>query len=183
MSRLPPLLTSADLPEAELRAAALDGEVFAFHGGYCPIDEIEGAIHRARVLAAAVPPRAIVERRSAAWVFGLFDERPVPVEVCTGPGLRTKAGPRPGLVIREVVIDSHEIVSIGGLRLTTPLRTALDLARFERSFGEEESRLLLALSRLGRFDLDDAVAAIGSRRNLPNKHLALARLAASLPGP
>lgn len=182
MPRLAPVLTSDDLPEAELRAAVLDGELFAFRNSYCPIDEIESACHRAMALATSMPLRVIAERRTAAWVYGLCDEPPAPLEVCTDIRSRTKTAPRTGLLVREVVIDEHELIRIGGLCLTTPLRTAVDLARFQPDFRADERKLILALSLLGGFGLDACVDAINSRRNLPNKHRALERLAATLSG-
>lgn len=182
MPRLAIVLTSSDLPEVELRAAALDGEVFAFRNGYCPIDEIESARHRAMTFATSLPPKVIAEQRTAAWVYGLRDQPPFPLEVCTDIDLRTKTSPRSGLVVREVVIDEHEVIRIGSLRLTTPLRTAIDLARFQRVFGVAECELVRGLSRLGGFGLDACVDTIDGRRNLPNKHRALERLAAALPG-
>lgn len=182
MSRLPPVLTPVDLPEAELRAAALDGEMFAFLGAYCPIDEFESAANRAMVLAPALPLRAIAEQRTAAWVYGVCAEPPHPLEVCTDITSRTKTAPRPGLTVREVVIEEHELVRIGELRLTTPLRTAVDLARSQLAFGGFEQDIIRRLARLGGFGLDACVAAMDSRRNLPNKHRAHERLAASLSG-
>ena len=52
---LPPVLGALDLPAPELHAARLDGEVFALDECFCPIDEIEQSIHRARALAAILP--------------------------------------------------------------------------------------------------------------------------------
>ncbi len=180
MSRLPSILTPTELPEPELRAAALDGEVFAFLSAYCPIDEIESAAHRALVLAPALPARIIAEQRTAAWVYGVCDAPPRPLEVCTDITSRTKTAPRPGLTVREVVIEDHELARIGDLRLTTPLRTAVDLARFQREFGTAEAAIIRGLARLGGFGLDACLHAIDSRRNLPNKRRAHERLASSL---
>ncbi len=158
---------------------ALDGDVVTFRDAYCAIDEIVTARHRAMTIVVSVPPRVIAEQRTAAWVYGLCDSPPVPLEVCTDIDLRTKTSPRSGLLVREVVIEEHEIARLGGLRLTTPLRTAVDLARFRRDFGPDERELIRGLAGLGGFDLAACVDAIDSRRNLPNKHRALERLTAA----
>lgn len=180
MTRLSPVLDPTDLPEAELRAAVLDGELFAFGDAYCPIDEIAGARHRAVTIAAALPSRVIAERRSAAWVLGLGDGPPSPLEACTDIEARIRTVPESGLVIREVIIDEDEWCTIGGLRLTTPLRTAIDLARIDEHFGSDERELVAGLALLGGFDYDDCAVAINARRNLPGKHLAMERLGTSL---
>ncbi len=180
MSRLPAVLTPIDLPETELRAAALDGEVFAFLSAYCPIDEIDGAGNRALALARVLPPRVVAEQGTAAWVYGVCGAPPRPLQACTDITSRTKTVPRPGLTVREVVIGDHDIVRIGELRLTTTLRTVVDLARFQPEFGEAERAIVRGLAGLGGFGLDACVAAIDSRRNLPNKRRARVRLASSL---
>lgn len=180
MPRLSPVLDSTDLPEAELCAAVLDGELFAFRGCYCPIDEIAGARHRAMTIATLLPPRVIAERRTAAWVLGLGQEPPSPIEACMDIAERARTAPVSGLTIREVIIDEEEWLTIGGLRLTTPLRTAVDLARIDDDFAMAGQDLVRGLAVLGGFGFDDCVAAINARRNLPNKHLAMERLKASL---
>jgi hypothetical protein len=170
--RLAPVLSERDLPAAELRAAALDGELFALDGCWVPIDEPERESQRARSLAAQLPDRVIVERRSAAWVWGLLEAPPRPHELCTAIGARVRTGegwPAP----REVVIDDDETVVMGGIRVTTPLRTLVDLARFSAHFDES---LALRLLALGGMRLDDVIRAIGDRRNLPGKRVALERL-------
>jgi hypothetical protein len=181
MPRLALVLTSADLPEAELRAAELDGELFRVGDGYCAVDEVESRRHRALSLAAVLPPRLIAERRTAAWVLGLLDAPPTPLEVCAAIAERARPSRLGGATIREVVIGGDEVLELGGLRLTTPLRTALDLARFEVVFGEPERRLVAGLAGLGGFGLVDCVEAIDGRRNLPAGRQALERLARSLP--
>jgi hypothetical protein len=170
--RLASVLSDRDLPAAELRAAALDGELFAIDGCWVPIDEPDRASQRAGSLAAQLPDRVIVEQRSAAWVWGLLDAPPRPHELCTAIGARVRTGegwPAP----REVVIDGDETVVLGGIRVTTPLRTLVDIARFSAEFDEE---LALRLLVLGDIQADEVIRAIGERRNLPGKRVALERL-------
>jgi hypothetical protein len=172
--RLAPVLSEHDLPSAELRAAALDGELFALDGCWVPIDQPETASQRAMALAVQLPDRVIVERRSAAWVLGLLDTPPRPHELCTAIGARVRTGdgwPAP----REVVIGDDETVVLGGIQVTTPLRTLIDLARFSAEF---EKSIAFGLLALGRITVEEVIGAIGQRRNLPGKNLALERLEA-----
>ncbi|MGV9800744.1 hypothetical protein ACWDTP_22110 [Mycobacterium sp. NPDC003449] len=70
--------------------------------------------------------RAIIAGRAAAALHGAnWVDVGTPVELITDHGRR-----RPGIVVREERIGPDEICRIGDFRVTTPLRTALDLARF-----------------------------------------------------
>lgn len=182
-SRLLPVLSRTDLPEAELRAARLDGEVFAVGECFCPVDEVIGPAHRARSLAAVLPPRMIAEQHSAAWVLGATSVPPWRPELCTDADARTRPASLAMLTVREVVIDSSEFTWMGGMRVTTPLRTAIDLARFSAPFGAEEQEIVAKLAELGRFQLSDCIEAIESRRNLPRKRSALQRLHSAFAAP
>lgn len=70
--------------------------------------------------------RAIIAGRAAAALHGAkYVGDDTPVELITKHGRR-----RPGIVVRDERIGADEICRIGDLRVTTQLRTALDLARF-----------------------------------------------------
>jgi hypothetical protein len=80
---------------------------------------------RAATLRLAVTPDAVVVDRTAGWVHGFApcaapDAQP-PVEVL--------APRRPGARAGSRRIAPRDLMLLSGLRLTTPLRTALDLAR------------------------------------------------------
>ncbi|MES2170071.1 MAG: type IV toxin-antitoxin system AbiEi family antitoxin [Actinomycetota bacterium] len=174
--RLPAVLSTHDLPSAELQAARLDGELFAIDECFSPIDEIEQRRHRAASLAAIVPDRLIAEQHSAAWVHGALLHAPARHEFCADTRARVRpAGAR--FALREVVIDDSDLMELGGMSVTTPLRTVLDLARFSSEFGEAERQVTRALMVCGRFGFIDCVSALDRRRNLPGKRQAIARLA------
>jgi hypothetical protein len=81
---------------------------------------------RATCLGLVVRPRDVVVDRTAAWVHGLPAEDPVPLDVLTPePGRRGSPGGRRRLAGRDVI-------SVAGIRVTSPLRTALDLGRLLR---------------------------------------------------
>lgn len=70
--------------------------------------------------------RGIIAGRAAAALHGAqWVDDAAPVELITEHGRR-----RPGVIVREERIRPDEICHVGDLRVTTPLRTALDLARF-----------------------------------------------------
>lgn len=84
---------------------------------------------RTRVLAAAVRggPSTVVTGWSACVLLGIdVVPRPEPpVEIAVhGRQLR----PEPGLVARRQLFDGADVVEEDGVRVTTPLRTAFDLA-------------------------------------------------------
>lgn len=171
--RLPTVLSPIHLPEPELNAAALDGDLLRVGAAFCPVDTILCADVRAASVAVEVGPRSIAERLTAAWIYGLLASPPHRLQLCVdaSSGFRPQSSARQ--IFREVVIGSDEIVTLGGMAVTTPLRTALDLARAPNA----NSTLILALSTLGRgFGLDDCTAAIESRRNLPHRNQAMAAL-------
>jgi len=176
LMRLSPVLSPADLPRPELDAARLDGELFLLDGCHCPIDEPERPALRAGSLAARFGQRLIAERRSAAWVLGALATAPRVHQLCAGSTARVRPADRSGLELREVVIDEEDLLLIGGFRVTAPVRTVTDLARFSEAFGPEERRIVRRLARIGRVGLDDCLRLMNRRRNLPAKRRATQRL-------
>ena len=97
-------------------------------GAYVAASAPETSELRAVAAALVVRREAIVVDRTAAWVHGVDVAPPAtgemrPVEVIS-PGRTARGGIGSG---RQV--SGHDIEHIAGLRLTTPLRTALDLGR------------------------------------------------------
>jgi hypothetical protein len=174
--RLPLVLSELDLPLPELLAARLDGELFRVDGAFAPLDEVEQPAHRAHAILDTAPPRFIAEQHSAAWVWGAIAVPPAPHQFCVDIAARVSGSPARHKRVREVVIGPHEIASFGGAKVTTPLRTAVDLARFSVRFGAEEQRAVVALSVAARFTIDDCVEELEGRRNLPNKRQAVDRI-------
>lgn len=180
--RLMPVLSTADLPRPELDAARLDGELYLMDGCYCPIDEPERAALRGGSLAARFSPRLIAEQRSAAWVLGALDSAPRIHQLCAGLTARARPADLTGLEVREVVVDESDLLAIGGFRVTTPTRTACDLARFSRHFGALEQELIRRTMELGEVKLDDCLRLMERRRNLPGKKRAIQRIRDALTG-
>lgn len=90
---------------------------------------------RFAIVKRAIDPDAVVARRSAAWLQGVdvLDHRGFP----TTPRIETvtrRRGDRSrtGLVTPHVADDllPSDVTEVEGIRVTTPLRTVCDLARF-----------------------------------------------------
>jgi len=113
------------------------------HGVYAPSQAPDSILFRAHALALVVPECAVVTDRTAAWLHGVaILERGVhleapPISVCETVDSRVRRANVDG---RRRQLLARDIVELHGVRVTTPLRTGLDLGR-----------------RLWRFD---AIAAI-----------------------
>ena len=177
MTRLPSVLSFDDLPEAELNAAVLDGELYRIEECFSAIDEIENPVHRARALAVQYSDRLIAEQFTAAWIFGALERAPRAHQFCTMIDSRVRLSRLQPITVREVVISSSEIVTSAGLSLTTPLRTILDIARFSPRFDLQEQKVVVNLLKLGDISVSECARALAVRRNLPQKRQALRRIA------
>jgi hypothetical protein len=188
--RIPAVLTTADLPVAELASARLDGELFGLAGSWCPIDALDAPATRAGAIEPAAPRRAVAERMTAAWIYGLAPE-PAEHQFCVDVSARIGNPPRTGVRLREVRIAADDIVLLGRLSVTSPLRTAVDLARWgvgrNQTGGAPHGTAadvtllagLLAYAGLGEGD-DDPLTKTGrllaSRRGVSFSRIAQARL-------
>ncbi|MDD7941357.1 hypothetical protein PHK61_23330 [Actinomycetospora lutea] len=115
-----------------------------------PVDD------RMRVTAAALEvPGAVVAGWSAVLLHGV-DAAPggeVPIELVVGPRHLRRA--HSGRILRQDVLGEHEVVHVDGVRVTTPVRTALDLA--SRVDHVEGVIAVDALARLGEFRPEELV--------------------------
>lgn len=106
---------------------------------------------------------SVISHRSAAYLWGLIDHRPVIVEV-TVVGRRCRR--RDGLRVRKVaMLASSDIRGKEGLRLTSPARTIVDLAA---DTGEIELEALIAEGRSNRIlrdgELESALRRAGKQK-------------------
>lgn len=179
---LPLVLSTSDLPLPELLAAQLDGELFGVGWGYCPVDEIVGPYHRAFLLTRGLPDRLIPEQLSAAWIWGALDVPPEQPQFCVRLDARVGHPTSGALQVREVVLEDSELVDLGELSVTSPLRTAVDLARFSARWTSDERLVVSRLMTIGGFDRVDIEAYLDTRHKLPAKRLARSRVQDVRPG-
>ncbi|MBF4581491.1 hypothetical protein ITJ54_02275 [Curtobacterium sp. VKM Ac-2865] len=122
------LLTTDDWPEAELRAATLAGDLVEVGACWASIAEPQDAGLRAASFAWSTgDPRVIAAGRTATWIWGARSRPPLPHDACVRAGQRIHR--RGGERIREIAITAADLVHPGGVSVTTPVRTALDLLR------------------------------------------------------
>jgi len=174
--RLASVLTPHDFSEAEMSALVLDGQAYRVGDCISPIDVVPSPRNRAAAIRAVIPPRLIVEQRSAAWVWGALYQSPAHYEVCSDSGSRTRPQEIRRLALREVVIGARDVYTFDGLKVTTPLRTAVDIARVSTDFGPAELDVVARLMRIGKFGAAAGEAEMDTRKNLPNKRVATLRL-------
>jgi hypothetical protein len=117
------------------------------HGVYAHRDHVAAPGVRLHALALASPPGHVVCGRTAAWLHGVWRPRPgvvVPLEV-TKPlattGVRVTGQYRRRLELRRpdggraryrISVLDEDVVLVGDLPVTSPLRTCFDLMRERR---------------------------------------------------
>jgi hypothetical protein len=136
-------------------------------GVYVRADLPDSIELRAAAVTLVVSPRSVVCDRTAAWlhgveVFGYGDlEVLPPVETCVLRGHSPTA--REGVDGRTRDLRDEDVMELNGAKVTTPLRTALDLGcclgrrqavaaldGFMRLHGVTRADMLAALPRYGR---------------------------------
>ena len=158
----------------EWQSAVLDGEAVAIGGGFVCIDEPVGAQDRAVSLAIGLRgSRAVVSDRSAAWVWGWGESRSV-VDTCVPITARVASPERRRRHAREAVIEPHEIIEIGGVRVTSPLRTVIDLVRHDHD--DEVITLVVAALDAGDVAAGDVTSELGRRPGISHLRRARARV-------
>lgn len=160
-------LDTLGIPEFTLRRWLQDGRVRrVLRNVYCPGSMPDDVATRARCAKLTLPDDAVLCDRSAAWLWGVNafapDERlELPdLEVAVEPGGNRPRGQGVRGVRRDLV--AAEIVTVHGLRVTSPVRTALDLAcrrgrwgalavldGFMRTCGISGDELTAGLARFG----------------------------------
>lgn len=128
VSRKRDVVGSGLLTASELRSSAWRRLYRGVYADATLPDSFGVRVSGARLL---VPPSAVFSGRTAAHLHGaieLVDVR-TPVEVSVPADVRS--GPVAGLRVRQVTVDASEVVERSRGRCTTPLRTALDIARGE----------------------------------------------------
>ena len=126
---LPSLLTDSDFSPTELSALRIDGDVFSVGDGFVCADGIEDAAIRIRAIGPLLGSPRIAARETAGWIYGQGFDCPRPVQVVVPAGRSQSTEPLRGVRLREAVLTDDEVVELGGLLITSPLRTIVDLLR------------------------------------------------------
>lgn len=179
MNLLPDLLTLQDFTIAELSACSLDGELMALDNAYICTDMPDGKMVRARAVGLNVDRRCVTASWSAAWVHGAISFPPLLHTVALRDGLRLRFDPVKRYNIAQMSFGVADVEGTPGAYVTTPLRTAVDLARFTAQDPRLTSALIFLL-RLAKAQEEDVSAILERAQHLPHKKRAYRRLGAAL---
>lgn len=163
------------LSRAELSAARLDGHLVEVGDAYMPADAVETTALRAGSLRATLGTTLAATHLTAAWIHGALPEPPArhTVQRAVERRLHHVFGIR--LVYRDVQIVRDDLLLLGGVWVSTPVRTLADLARLPDAAHARAAGLLAAA--------DPALVAAASQwldahPKLPGRRDALRTLAA-----
>lgn len=168
------------LPAEELQATRFDGESYLLGGAHVPIGIPDAPATRAAASMRGYPARLIPALATAAWIWGAVHAVPTRREYLVDLGARWRPARADGLHVVESVVHPDDLLRLGRIPVTSPLRTALDLARFREPFAPADADAVRRLAETGAFGLPEAIAAMERGRNLAGKHRATARLREAL---
>ena len=132
-------------------------------------------------MAPAIRQRVVAGRMTAAWIYGCAAEPDrLALLVDANRRISSLRSVR-GCTFHEVRLGPFDVVSIGGLMVSSPLRTALDVAlHVEAERAVPALRALLARPELG-VRLRLLRLAVDASPRVPNRKAALAKLSALAP--
>lgn len=117
------------LSRAELTAACLDGHLVELGDAYMPADAVETAALRAGALTPLLGETLAATHLTAAWIHGGLSRPPTRHSVQRAVERRLHLMPDRHVVYRDTSVPATDLDLIGGVRVTTPARTLVDLAR------------------------------------------------------
>jgi predicted transcriptional regulator of viral defense system len=173
-------LLAAGYTPSEVRRFLRDGRLASVRrGGYTlGVPPSEPELRHLVQVRAAVPdlaPDAVISHVSAALLHGM-DVWGIPLR-SVGATRSRRSGARrgAGVHLRAAPLDPDEITSVGGIRVTTPARTVVDVARsvpFEQAVAVADSALHKRL--VTPAELDAALARCAGRPGSPAARRAIA---------
>lgn len=170
----------------ELQSMAADGVLAQlYQRGYTVPGIAASPQLRARAAAFAVPPgirqRVVAGRMTAAWIYGCAREPDRLALLVDAKRRISSLRSTRGCTLHEVRLGPFDVVSLGGLMVSSPLRTALDIAlHVEAERAVPALRQLLDKPELG-VRLRLLTLAVEATPRLPHKKAALEKLALLAP--
>lgn len=165
-----------DLDPIELQAARLDGECYLLADRSVPIGIRPSPAVRATAAVGGRADRLVAALATAAWVWGAMTAPPGRLEFAVDREERWRPQPGDRVAVMETVLRPGDVVRFGRAGVTSPLRTAVDLARFRDVFGPVERDIVRTLAVRGGFTAADAEQAMARGRNLAGKLRATERI-------
>lgn len=172
----------------ELQAMASDGVLTQlYQRGYLPPGTRPTPQLRARAAAILISPairtRVVAGRMTAAWIYGCATEPDRLALLVDAKRRISSLRSTRGCTFHEVRLGPFDVVILGGLMVSSPLRTAADIAlhvNAERAV--PALRALLGNPQLG-LQLRLLLRAVEASPRLPHKKAALRKLEQLQPGP
>ncbi|MDP3949857.1 SAM-dependent methyltransferase [Microbacterium sp.] len=115
------------LSQQELGAARLDGLLVEVGEGYMPADLPEDAGARAAAVSPILSPGYAASGPTAAWVHGVGDTPPARHHTQRAVDHRPRIDQRRDVIAHEGRVPHSDLIVIGEIPVTTPLRTLTDL--------------------------------------------------------
>jgi hypothetical protein len=176
--RLLPALDTDRFAEAERSVLRLDGDCVPLGLTVVPVDvPVVPEVRAASLRPAVLRHDLVVDRRTAAWVHGVVPALPKPLTLAvdvrrTG---RTRAIVPPP---REAHLRPADVERLGGVLVTTPLKTAFDLLRLPASLDDATAAAARGLLDVAGLTPPIAAALAHLQIACPHKQRGIARLAA-----
>ncbi|MET4059131.1 hypothetical protein ABIB35_000662 [Arthrobacter sp. UYP6] len=170
-----------DFSGPELQAMETDGLLRWVYGETYVRWDIEPdpvcrALAAAKVLPEGLRSRVMLGRLTAAWVYGCAPP-PRRLQLLVDHHRRTSAlAPFSPAVLHEVRLEPGECMDIAGMMVTTPLRTALDLARHDPQEESVQALLAIAAHPVLGCPLEAVRRSVQAGPGYPGKAAALHRL-------
>ena len=172
----------------ELQAMASDGVLTQlYQRGYLPPGTRPTPQLRARAASVLISPsirqRVVAGRMTAAWIYGCATE-PDRLALLVDANRRISSlRSTRGCTFHEVRLGPFDVVSLGGLMVSSPLRTSVDIAlHVEPGRAVPALRALLGKPELG-LGLRVLTHAIEATPGMPYRKAALAKLEQLRAGP
>ncbi|GAB2701010.1 type IV toxin-antitoxin system AbiEi family antitoxin [Microbacterium marinum] len=119
------------LSTAELCAARLDGHLVEVGEAFMPADAVETAAMRAGSLREMTRSHHALTHASAAWVHGAIPDPPLVHSLQRATARRTAFPLDVRVDFRDPALPREDVELHGGVAVTTPVRTLVDLVRLQ----------------------------------------------------
>ncbi|MFE1663447.1 hypothetical protein [Microbacterium sp. P02] len=164
------------LSRAELSAARLDGHLVEVGDAYIPADAVETRGLRAGSLVGLLGATLAATHLSAAWIHGALPEPPSRHTVQRAVQRRVHRVPSHHIVYRDLQVAESDLQRLGGVSVTSPVRTLADLTRVDDPLHRRVAQSMIdSIPSIAA----DAIVWLENHRSLPGKKDALTYLRAS----
>jgi len=177
--QLPAELCSGPFTTAQARAAGLTHSALrhsqwrqVLRGVWAHVGVEDTREFRFAAVKLVLPPRAVACSLTAAWLYGADVRRADDLDVHVSFPRGGRVRPRKGLVVSQETLDRSDICTIGGVLVTSPVRTVFDCLRFLR--GDGGVVVADALTHLGRTTVPAIRRYFASKRGLRNLRIGAA---------